>query len=83
MASRGAAGEPRSSDMHCHHGVPCLCREIPDDPVAYDPGVVDQDVEPTPFVERTLDHCLGVGFVDNVAVVRDGAFPRACRSAPP
>ena len=50
-------------------------REIPNGSVAHDPGVVDQNVEPPPFVDRSFDHRFGVGFVGHVAIVRNGHAP--------
>ena len=72
MASCGAARQPWPSNVNSHDGVPCFGRQIPDDPVADDAGVVDEDVEPTPFADRSVDHCFSVGFVGYVSVVRDG-----------
>ena len=71
MTSSGTAGQPWTSDVDCHDGVPGLCGEVPDGSVAHYPGVVDQNVDSPPFIERTFDHGLCVGFIDNVAVVRD------------
>src|SRR5208283_4705331 len=77
MTSCGTAGQPRPSDVDSHDGVPGLCREIPNGSVANDSGVVDKDVEAPPFADGPLDHCLSIGFVGNIAVVRNGGSP-AC-----
>src|ERR1700733_2155847 len=61
MTGSSAAGQPWTSDVNSHDGVPGLCREVPDAPIAHDSGVVDQNVDATPFVERPFDHCLCVG----------------------
>ena len=51
--------------------------EIPNDSVAHNAGVVDQNVEAAPFADRSFDHRFCVVLIGHVAIVRKGCAP-AC-----
>ena len=54
-----------TSQVHVDDRVPFVERHLADRSVAKDPGVVDQDIEPAPFVADAIHHRLdGPGVAD-------------------
>ena len=54
------------------HGVPLVLLHVDEHPVAQDPRVVDEDVEPAEGVQRMVYEPLGSREVGDVLPVRDG-----------
>src|SRR5690606_35286932 len=63
---------PRAPHVHPHDGVEVLRRHVPDGAVTDDAGVVHEDVEAPPGVDRLGDHPAGTLVVGHVLVVGDG-----------
>ena len=63
--------------MHVYHVVPSIARQLVEDRIAQDAGVVDDAVESTEGVDRRLHHALGAGRVGHAVAVDDRAPARA------
>ena len=65
-----ARGGEVALQVHGDHVVPLRLGHVHDHPVAEDPRVVDEDVEPAEVVDRLLDQALGAVEVGDVLGVR-------------
>src|SRR4051812_4105313 len=65
------AGQPRAAHVHAHDRIEVVRIHVPDHAVAHDAGVVHEDVEPAPRVDRLLHHLPGRVVVGHVGVVGD------------